>query len=220
MAIKFRSQKVGASWLRKVKPKVLLIAPFTSLMKDLSYEQKKQALIEEITAAFDGVSREGGVSLSEAWVIDDYGSDEGRAEARKHDTETRWQDVLDEDICHGDFLFLMDEIGFHYYIPAYIVWYLRYIDSKDSNDPNYDLHTFEYLISTLGALNNGDLDQYELRRFKLFTHKESKAVAHFLQFAEARMDEYIKKYERNFINSYVPVNDARKALERYWEQFL
>lgn len=43
-------------------------------MKDADYEQKKQALIAEITAVFDGVSLGDGISLSEAWVIDDYGT--------------------------------------------------------------------------------------------------------------------------------------------------
>jgi hypothetical protein len=119
-------------------------------MPDSSYEQRKQALMEEITAAFDGVSRENGVSLSEAWVIDDYGSDEERAEARKEDTETRWQDVPDEDIAYGySCLSFLDEIGFHYYIPAYMVWYLRYIDNEDPEDPSYGSNTFESLIYAL-----------------------------------------------------------------------
>ena len=66
----------------------------------ISYEQRKRALVEEITTAFDGVSRENGVSLSESWVIDNYGSAEERAKSRKQDTEIKWQDVPDEDICH------------------------------------------------------------------------------------------------------------------------
>ena len=51
-------------------------------MADSSYEQRKQDLIEEIIAVFDGVSREGGVSLHEAWVIDDCGTNKQRAKAR------------------------------------------------------------------------------------------------------------------------------------------
>ncbi len=76
-----------------------------------SYEQSKAALIEEITTTFDGVSREGGVSLHESYVIDDYGSEAQRMEARKLDTEMRWQDVPDADIAAGDScLSFLDEI--------------------------------------------------------------------------------------------------------------
>ena len=39
--------------------------------KTIVYEKRKLALIEEITVAFDGVSREDGVTLHEATVIDD-----------------------------------------------------------------------------------------------------------------------------------------------------
>lgn len=207
----------------------------------MPYEQRKQDLIEEITAAFDGVSREGGVSLSEAWVIDNYGSDEERAEARKEDTETRWQDVPDEDICNGaSCLYFMDEIGFRYYLPAYIVWYLRFIDVPDCGS-----NTFDSLINALGALHSGDLDEHEILRFKLFTPEESKAIAHFLEFEQDREDAYLSEYrreyqrsrldagisqeridaawqtnEKNRIHHDLPENQARRALERCWKQFL
>ncbi len=103
-------------------------------MESSPYEQKKIALIEEITAAFDGVSREDGVTLHEATVLDDYGSLEERAEARKQDTEDNWQDVPEEDIRFTDaVLSFLDPKGFHYYIPAYVVWYLRNIDNEDPN---------------------------------------------------------------------------------------
>ena len=62
------------------------------------YKARRAALIEEITAAFDGVSREGGVSMSEANVIDDYGDAGERWLARLSDKDTRWQDVTDEQL--------------------------------------------------------------------------------------------------------------------------
>ena len=82
-------------------------------MRSSSYEQRKTALIEEITAAFDGVSREQGVTLHEATVIDDYGSLEERALARTQDTEDKWQNVPDEDIRFTDaVLSFLDPKGF------------------------------------------------------------------------------------------------------------
>ena len=184
-------------------------------MKNSDYEARKLALIEEINVAFDGVSRENGVSLSESWVIDNYGSDEERTEARKQDTETRWQDVPDEAIAHGySCLSFLDEIGFRYYIPAYMVWSLRYIDIENLDDPNHDSMSFESLVYALTLSGSTEsLNEHRLARYRRFTIEQSKAIAHFLQLDEERQDEYNAE-------SGWPKNDARVALEKYWGQFL
>ena len=107
-------------------------------MAESAYEQRKLDLIEEVRTAFDGVAREGGVSLSEAWVIDDRGSAKERAEARQQDTEARWQDVSEEDIAYGSVcLHFFDAVGFRYYLPAYIIWVLRHMDNKDPSSLSY-----------------------------------------------------------------------------------
>lgn len=210
-------------------------------MENVTYQQIKLDLIEEITAAFDGVSRDGGVSLSESWVIDNYGSEEMRAEARKQDTDTKWQDVPDEDICEGyQCLTFLDTIGFRYYIPAYIVWFLRYIDNQD---PKFDSDTYPWLIYALGAIKNHE-DSY-LERFQSFSLEQSRAIAHFLVFDANRNDVIAmemkcgypdrlddESFSRNDIEKiveearlfrqehYLPQNDARQALEKYWKKFL
>lgn len=153
-------------------------------MEISAYEQRKSALIEEITAAFDGVSRENGVSLTEAWVIDNYGSMEERNDARKQDTEMRWQDVPDEQISSGDScLSFMDEIGFHYYIPAYMVWYLHYMDAPDHESYGSG-NTFDSLEHHLCLNNDLSLRKRSLANFSRFTVEQSKAVSHFLQFID------------------------------------
>ncbi len=216
-------------------------------MESSSYEQKKTALIEEITAAFANVSREDGVTLHEATVIDDYGSLEERAEARKRDAEDKWQDVPDEDIRRTDaVLNFLDEKGFRYYIPAYMVWYLRNLDNED---PEYWSNTFESLIFYLAAGFNGEIADYLLSGFKLLTPEQAKAIAHFLAFDAEREDaqrmeierecqqllqeqmvaegmsqaeidcaQKADRYERR--HDVPPVNYARLGLERYWGQFL
>lgn len=207
-------------------------------MKDLQYEQKKQAVIEEITVAFGGVSREGGVTLSEAWVIDDYGSDEERAEARKEDTETRWQDVPERDIAYGSScLSFLDEIGFRYYLPAYIVWCLRHIDSEDANDLIYESNSYQSIVWHLTDIGP-DLHQYRMARFELFTLEQSKAIAHFLEFDEERSIKiHCELWRFEMLSAgfsqeevdilwpqeekiYAKRDDAKRALERYWGQFL
>ncbi len=207
-----------------------------------SHEQKKRALIEEITAAFDGVSRENGVSFRESRVIDDYGSDEERAKARSEDTETRWQDVPDDDIYHAyACLSFLDEIGFHYYIPAFVVWFLRYMDTED---PDFASETSGSLIYHLNLSDDEILTDLYLSRYKFFTHEQSKAIAHFLEFVEEQEDAFRKEdsqrqqqrlsdegltpeeidahwreVEEYRVELDVPDNEARRALDRYWRQW-
>ena len=213
-------------------------------MEKSSYEQGKLALIEEITMAFDGVSRDDGVTLHEATVIDNYGSDEERAKAREQDKETKWQDVPEEDIRFNSAeLSFLDLKGFHYYIPAYVVWYLRNIDNED---PDFWSNTFDAVMSHLRVdYSTPEIEEIYLPRFKLFTPAQSKAIAHFLAFEAEREDWLQVEYEkdrqetlsregfsqeeidaageegRKFrIEHESPDNKARRALERYWSQFI
>lgn len=86
---------------------------------------EQRAVEDQIREAFKGVTREGGVSWSEAVVIDDYGSPEERTVARSKDVERSWEDLVDnpdwrEDPGIGGFCFV-DAIGWRYYIaPAMI----------------------------------------------------------------------------------------------------
>ena len=187
-------------------------------MTEETREQTKLALIEEITHAFAGVSREGGVSLSEAWVIDYYGSDEERAEARARDTDKKWDEVPDKDIHFGYSCFsFLDDIGFAYYIPAYMTWYLRNVDSEDPEVVKSN--TFEFLIYSLGPSTsmNGVMREYMISQFRLCTREQCRAIAHFLQFVEAEEDAMA-------IDAGFPMgeldNYARLTLKTYWGQFL
>ena len=96
-----------------------------------------QTIIQEITDAFDGVSREGGISLHEAEEIDCRGTPEQFAAARWLDTDQRWQDVpgtwLEE---FPSVPFFLDPIGFRYYLPAYMIWSLRNEDSSSATADN------------------------------------------------------------------------------------
>src|SRR4051794_16144118 len=94
---------------------------------------ERQSLIEEITAAFDGVSREGGISLHEAEQIDCHGIAEERAEARKVDTDRRWQDVPDQWLEELPAVpHFLDAVGFRYYLPAYMIWAMKRGKESDS----------------------------------------------------------------------------------------
>jgi hypothetical protein len=75
-------------------------------------------VIDVIRAAFAGVSREDGVSLHEAEVIDCYGGVEERAQARKLDKDQAWEQIPAADIEEfSNILSFMDPKGFRYIAP-------------------------------------------------------------------------------------------------------
>lgn len=89
---------------------------------------RKQTLITEIQIAFFPVHRGGGVSWSEADVIDGYGTAEARSAARAADKDKHWSELLDNKQWMPDrqdrFAFL-DPIGAAYYLPAAMIFELR-----------------------------------------------------------------------------------------------
>ena len=204
---------------------------FSNPDEKIMYENKKLALIKEINEAFDGVAREDGVTLHEAMVIDDYGSPAERAEARAQDTEDQWQDVPEDDIRFSDaVLSFLDSKGFHYYLPAYMVWYLRNIDNED---PAYWSNTFDSVIFHLTY--QIDVENYVASKFQLFTPAQLRVTGYFLQFNVER-EETIEKQNLQEslskgglspeeINSILldhtfHNHEDRQALETYWRQFI
>jgi hypothetical protein len=157
-------------------------------------------LIVEITAAFDGVAREDGVSLREGIVMDDYGPEEQRAAARLLDTDTRWQDVSDDDMQRYEVsLSFFDAKGFRYYLPAYMLRDLRLnIDAEHgiSSDTLYSL--------SLAA--DTRLRNFQLERFSLLTPPQGQAVCRFLRFVAIHTHKYDREY-------------AADALADYWSRY-
>lgn len=157
-------------------------------------------LIAEITAAFDGVAREDGVSLRESRVIDNYGCDEERAEARLLDTDTRWQDVSDADMQRYDaVLTFSDAKGFRYYLPAYMLRDLRL----------YVHPTYGFSSDTLSGLQISAIPgmrDYKLKQFALITPEQGKAVCSFLEFSVVHGDKYTRQ-------------KAAAALADYWSRY-
>lgn len=143
------------------------------------FEIRRRTLIAEITAAFDGVSRDGGTTLHEADALDDFKSPEEQRAARRLDLERRWQDVPDEDIfaCCSALSFL-DEKGFRYYIPAFMVCGLRHWGDEAGvifNSCEYHL-LHDYPKSLRKSEPASIASKYQ------FTEAQSNAVARFLRF--------------------------------------
>lgn len=198
-------------------------------MKTTVYEQRKRALIREIRLAFEGVSREEGVTLHEAAVLDDYGGPKERAKARAKDTEQSWQAVPERDIRFTDaVLSFLDDKGFRYYIPAYMIWYLRHIDDEA---PIYRSTTFDSVVFHLIYFGKDGIPE----RFKLFTAAQGRVIAHFLLFESARHEALEKQLmqasliKRGLSSEDIELvlqaqdfqdNQISAALGRYWQKFL
>lgn len=89
----------------------------------------REEVIEKIADAFRDVTRDGGISWSEADAIDDYASKVQRAAARAKDKDKSWQEVADDpdwtiDRYDSNFSFL-DAIGYRYYLAAAITRQLK-----------------------------------------------------------------------------------------------
>jgi acyl carrier protein len=160
-------------------------------------ERRRPIVLAQIVKAFANVTREDGVSLHEADVIDDYGTTSERSAARALDTENSWQGIPDSNIAHYYWILsFLDSKGFRYYIAAYMAWTIRNFDMTDSTSAS----------STVFALclsKEPQLKQWALERFNALNAEQSKAVARFLEYMSHTC------YHKS----------AREALDNYWSRF-
>ena len=138
--------------------------------------ERRAALIVQIRKAFADVTRLGGVSLHEADVIDDYGSQQQRKAARELDKDHAWWEVPDVDIARYHWILsFLDGTGFRYYIPAYMTWTLKYYAESESMSGDMTIYTLD-----CGESLSDSKKQY----FRLLNREQSEAVCAFLRFME------------------------------------
>jgi hypothetical protein len=160
-----------------------------------------EAIIGEIRRAFSHLSRDDGITLHEALVIDNYGSDTERAAARELDNDYRWEDVPHQLIQDNDsVLCFADPKGFRYYLPAYMIWSLRNYETSETFSHNHP-------ICSLAIRGSGNMRQQQLERFAIFNNEQARAICRFLRFM-AQEDEDL-----------VCADEARRALDAYWSKF-
>ena len=117
----------------------------------------------------------GGVSWSESRVVDDNGSDAKRAAARSKDTESGWQDLVedekwDPEMGVGGWSFL-DSIGFRYYLPAAMA---RSIKCGYNVGIQFHLTLPKY-----------GLRKYTLKQWSALNLDQRVCIKHFLQYMVA-----------------------------------
>jgi len=172
--------------------------------------KEREELIAEIVRAFDGVTLGYGITLHEAIAIDDYKTQEERMAARRLDKERQWQDVSAAALleCESALSFL-DESGFRYYLPAFMVKGLEDWDKK-AGVP-VDSCVYHLLHDYPHSLRESEPSTIAAKRG--FNDAQCRAIAHFLRFVIGPDDEFptedpttrqaVAKWER-FVNERVP----------------
>ncbi len=139
----------------------------------LNLQVERDDLIEAIYVAFAGVTRQGGVSWSEANVLDNYGSMEERLAARAGDKDTCWQALVDDPEWNPDhthhFSFL-DAIGFRYYLAPAMIRGIRASTSE---------------IAFHLTLQKGKLKGYISRKWSLLKPDQLRCVKRFITYMDA-----------------------------------
>jgi len=157
-------------------------------VEDLLEQDELLGLIEN---AFDGVERGDGLTLHQAVVVDDYGSEEEFIAAEKLDTEDRWQDVPDSDIStHTSIYCFLDPKAFRYYLPASMSWAVRHYE-EDVNDCGF--FTYLAVLPSVAPREVGrgighsfDLDTFIKKHS--FTPVQVQAIYRFICFMAIRAD--------------------------------
>ncbi len=183
---------------------------------DLEHLHRERALlIAEIHGAFKDVTREGGVSWTEAYAIDDYTYsvddnnvlDEERAKARALDKDISWQELVDDPKWppgpdFGGFSFL-DAIGYRYYLPATMIRDLRGLS------PDHPIEQSS-LGFHLAPRSSAEMNEYMEEQLALLDQSQRRCVARYVRF--------MRDWYRVFTDWGYTERWA-KAYDRYWAQY-
>lgn len=156
----------------------------------------RDELLALIRAAFDDVELEDGVSVSQAYAIDNYEDTDTQRRARATDTYTHWTEVdIPGTDSGGSALSFMDQKGFRFHIPAYMTFTLRHRHQEFGGFIDSNAHaTTEFTLS--------GYDNPQGPNWSLLTPQQLSCCAAFLAFQAATAGiilednpiEYLEKY--------------------------
>lgn len=145
-------------------------------------------MIEEIKSAFNDVKRGNSTTLHEALAIDNWQPDHLVTAARKLDTDTRWQDVPEHLLRnHVSVLSFLDDLGFRYYLPAFLVYGL-------TNQDQAVLDSCEFHLLNEKGKSLRQSNAASIAAKCNFSKEQSKAIARFLRW-RIGADDYSPKNE-------------------------
>ncbi len=159
---------------------------------------ERQALLDTIRSAFRGVQR-GKITIHEAEVIDEYGTSDQQARARRVDNESAWEEIPARHIeeC-SDALCHLDPQSWCYYLPRYMECALQ----KRKSD------FVDRTIYTLLFTDDRSLNDHCRTRFRRLNQVQLEAVSSFLAYCAARGE------------GYCDAEAALKALALFWKKYL
>ena len=167
-------------------------------------DEETAGLITQITVAFQGVRRGNGISLHETKVLDDYGDDSARQEAREQDTDTQWWEIPDEVMHHHHFyLTYLDAEGLRYYLPAWMIHALKHFHDP----PDGRTTTLGDTLAVLTHSDRPDLAEWQKKKWTLLMTEQAQVICLYLR--------YVANHHRDKFM----VRDAVKGLDQHWGQF-
>lgn len=161
-------------------------------------DPEAEASIDEIRAAFADVPR-GPLSLHQAMSVK-YVTEDELEEAARLDKDRHWSQIPDDDLeTGGRALYGADRRSWHYLVPAFMVWSLRYFRVNSSFVSDQTIYTFD-------LSKDEGLRQEALKRFAVLSAPQCQAVCRFLR--------YMARH-----GSHADDAVARRALDAYWGRF-
>ncbi len=159
----------------------------------------KVEVIKKIEAAFDGVTLDGGISLDQTKVIDDYGrgcsGDQFSALPLKEVTDD-WRNIPSSTLDETECLAFLDANGLRYYLPALMI---RMLEAYDSGSM--------MTIGTISALDGRS--QYNLERYTSLTSLQKAAIANYVKELPVLID--LDSADESIVE---------RAFRDYWSNFL
>ena len=150
------------------------------------------AILKAIRDAFRGIKLDGGVTLAQARLMDQFGRGD-IASAMVSAGPSDWTALSDDEISDSPVLNFLDATGMRFYLPAFMSWTLR----------KYDRSGSESVGSTIYAFLRPPHDEV----FSLFDEGQRRVACQFLQF-------FAQVWE------YGDAHLAQIALTRHgWDQF-
>ncbi|MBX9738285.1 MAG: hypothetical protein K2X32_15300 [Phycisphaerales bacterium] len=149
-------------------------------------ERLRDKVLDRLRNDFRGVRREGGVSWSESYVIDDRGSREERYAARQSDPVVNWVDLVHDGNWefHGTGgLGFLDPIGLRYYLPPAMY---RLAAEVTAGDGQGMMGMGVCWVLRLAGHGDPKHDAWCQAKFVLFNSRQRRCVQDFLRLMAAR----------------------------------
>lgn len=160
----------------------------------------KEQIIQLITKAFADVKLGNGISLEQVKIMDESSIGDPIKKVPSVDSERHWSEIPSEILRKYWALSYLDNEGFRYYIPAFMIQELK--DFKQ-DEP----YVRSGIIFQLYPNKKHQWD-FSINRYSLLTPKMKQATYYFLQF-----------FAENLPWGTEDKTNAERAIRNYWGEF-